>query len=119
MKVRIGSLSTLFITEGKYAKCNDQIDNMKVDILLKMSRSDFIDHFKNNLLILEAALSNEKLFEKFDDFVVSVLARNSFKACEILIASKKFNNKPIFDILIFCRDFAKVSATLPPALRGL
>jgi hypothetical protein len=118
MKVRIGSSLTLFTPEGKDDKPKDQMDNMKVDILLKMSRSDFIDHFKNNLLTLEAALTNEKLFEKFDDFVVSVLARNSFKACEILIESKKFNNTPIFDVLIFCRDFAKVSATLPPGLRG-
>jgi hypothetical protein len=109
MKVSKHSSPTLF----NHSENNDSID---VDALLNMIQPDFIDYFKENPIDLKTALSNDKLFPKFDDFVVAALAGTNTNLCNILFNSGKFNDKPIFKIILCYKDFLPIRATLPTEL---
>jgi hypothetical protein len=115
MKVKVSNSSpTLF----KNPENNDLIDHVDVDALLQMTRSAFTHYFENNPEHLKLALSNDKLFPKFDNYVVSGLAHTSEMLCKILIESKKFDDKPVFKVILCYKDQFKFRKTLPLDLRS-
>jgi hypothetical protein len=84
---------------------SNDLSDTAINSLLKMGKFQFILHVAANTNVLELALKSSKLFVRFDDDTVTSIALENSKACNILLASGRFNKGAVHATLLSYQQY--------------